>query len=110
MTRLDLGDGLRLLSQVMTEEHFGHESHLRFARALLDEAASVERAEHVANLAIRHVTEIGGNPGKYNCTVQHDVVRPVSGPYNLRFGFQPPNTTTTSRPVGPSTTETPVRS
>ncbi|MCH7581574.1 MAG: hypothetical protein IIC72_02965 [Acidobacteria bacterium] len=69
MTRLDLGDGLRLLSQVMTEEHFGHESHLRFAWALLDEAASVEKAEHVANLTIRHVTEIGGNPGKYNCTV-----------------------------------------
>ena len=90
MTRLDLGDGLRLLSQVMTEEHFGHESHLRFAWALLDGAASVERAEHVANLAIRHVTEIGGNPGKHKCTVQHDVVRPASGPYNLRFGFNRP--------------------
>lgn len=52
----------------MREEHFGHESHLRFAWALLDEAASVEKPEHLANLTIRHVTEIGGNPRKYNCT------------------------------------------
>jgi hypothetical protein len=69
MIRLDLGDGLRLLHQAATEEHFGHESHLRFAWALLDEATNVETAEDVANLTIRHVAEVGGNPGKYNYTV-----------------------------------------
>jgi hypothetical protein len=69
MTRPDLADGLRLLNEAKTGEHFGHESHLRFAWALLDEATSVEDAEHVANLTIRHVAELAGNPGKYNCTV-----------------------------------------
>jgi hypothetical protein len=68
MTELDLGDGLRLLNEVKTEDHFGHESHLRFAWALLDETSSVDSAEHVAKLTIRHVAEVGGNPGKYNCT------------------------------------------
>jgi len=68
MTELDLGDGLRLLNEVKTGDHFGHESHLRFAWALLDEASSVDNAEYVANLTIRHVAEVGGNPGKYNCT------------------------------------------
>jgi hypothetical protein len=69
MTQLDLGDGLRILHKAKTGEHFGHESHLRFAWALLDSADSVENAEHVANLTIRHVAELGGNPTKYNCTV-----------------------------------------
>ena len=68
MTELDLGDGLRLLNEVKTGDHFGHESHLRFAWALLDEASSVDNAEYGANLTIRHVAEVGGNPGKYNCT------------------------------------------
>jgi hypothetical protein len=68
MTEFDLGDGLRLLNEVKTGDQFGHESHLRFAWSLLDEASSVDSAEHVANLTIRHVAEVGGNPGKYNCT------------------------------------------
>ncbi len=69
MTRLDLADGLRLLHEAKTEEHFGHEAHLRFAWALLDLADGLEDAEHVASITIRHVAELGGNPGKYNCTV-----------------------------------------
>jgi hypothetical protein len=69
MTQLDLGDGLRLIHEARTAEYFGHESHLRFAWALLDSADDVESAEHVAGLTIRHVAELGGNPDKYNCTV-----------------------------------------
>lgn len=69
MTALDLADGLRLIQSVPVEDHFGHAEHLRFAWALLDEAEDTGEAERVAKMTIRHVAELAGNPGKYNCTM-----------------------------------------
>ena len=69
MSRLDLADGLRLLHQASRADYFGHEAHLRFGWALLDEADGVEDAWRVACLTIRHVTELGGTPAKYHATV-----------------------------------------
>lgn len=70
MTRLDLADGLRLIHGASgREDHFGHEAHLRFVWALLDEAADTEEAERVACLTISHAAELADNPDKYNCTV-----------------------------------------
>lgn len=66
---MDLADGLRLIAGARRGEHFGHEDHLRFAWGLLSEAPSVEDAERVANLTIRHVAELAGNPNRYNCTM-----------------------------------------
>lgn len=69
MTALDLGDGLRLVHEVKSDSHFGHESHLRLAWALLNEATDVEEAGQIACLTIRHVAELAGTPQKYNCTM-----------------------------------------
>lgn len=69
MTALDLGDGLRLIQEAKSDDHFGHESHLRLAWALLEEAGDAEEAGRVACLTIRHVAELAGNPQKYNCTM-----------------------------------------
>lgn len=69
MTQLDLADGLRLIHGAAPGERFGHEAHLRFAWALLDEAESLAEAERVASLTIRHAAELAGNPDKYHHTV-----------------------------------------
>lgn len=69
MTRLDLADGLRLIHQVDTDDYFGHDQHLQFAWALLDETSDVSEAERVACLTIRHLAELAGNPGKFHHTV-----------------------------------------
>jgi hypothetical protein len=69
VTALDLGDGLRLVQEAKSEDHFGHESHLKFAWALLNEADEAEEAGRVACLTIRHVAELAGNPQRYNCTM-----------------------------------------
>lgn len=69
MSSLDLADGLRLMQQAGEGEYFGHEAHLRFAWAVLDEADDRANAERVVCLTIRHAAAIGGNPGKYHATV-----------------------------------------
>lgn len=69
MRSLDLADGLRLLHQASRGEYFGHEGHLRFGWALLEECGNAEEAERVACLTIRHVTELGGTPTKYHATM-----------------------------------------
>ncbi len=69
MSRLDLADGLRILHQASAGEYLGHEAHLRFAWAILDEAADCQDAERLTCLTIRHAAELGGNPAKYHATV-----------------------------------------
>lgn len=69
MSNLDLADGLRLMNQAGEGEYFGHQAHLRFAWAVLDEADDAEDAARVVCLTIRHATELGGNPAKYHATV-----------------------------------------
>jgi hypothetical protein len=56
MSRLDLADGLRLLHEASGGEYLGHEAHLRFAWAVLDEADDEEDASRLACLTIRHAT------------------------------------------------------
>jgi hypothetical protein len=50
-------------------EYLGHEAHLRFAWAVLNEADDGEDAARLACLTIRHAAELGGNPSKYHATV-----------------------------------------
>ncbi len=69
MSPLDLADGLRMMQQAGEGGYFGHEAHLRFAWAVLDEAEGSEDAERLACLTIRHAADIGGNPAKYHATV-----------------------------------------
>ena len=69
MSRLDLADGLRMMQMAGDEGRFGHEAHLRFAWAVLDEADDPADAERVVCLTIRHAAGIGGNPQKYHATV-----------------------------------------
>lgn len=69
MTALDLADGLRILDATKGKSRFGHEQHLRFGWALLDESTSCAEAEHVAAVTIRHAAELGGSPDKYHYTV-----------------------------------------
>lgn len=69
MSRLDLADGLRLLHEASGGEYLGHEAHLRFAWAVLDEADDEEDASRLACLTIRHAAELGGTPTKYHATV-----------------------------------------
>jgi len=69
MTSLDLADGLRILEANKGGGRFGHEQHLRFGWALLDEASDCEEAEHVAAITIRHAAELSGSPDKYHYTV-----------------------------------------
>lgn len=69
MSSLDLADGLRLMQQAGEGGYFGHEAHLRFAWAVLDEASDLADAERVICLTIRHAAGIGGNPDKYHATV-----------------------------------------
>lgn len=69
MRALDLADGLRILDATKGDGRFGHEQHLRFGWALLDESSNCEEAEHVAAMTIRHAAELGGNPDKYHYTV-----------------------------------------
>lgn len=69
MSDLDLADGLRLMQQAGEGGYFGHEAHLRFAWAVLDEADDAEDAARVVCLAIRHAADLGGNPAKYHATV-----------------------------------------
>ena len=69
MSTLDLADGLRLLHEASGGEYLGHEAHLRFAWAVLDEADGVDDAVRVSCLTIRHAAELGGNPAKYHTTV-----------------------------------------
>jgi hypothetical protein len=66
---LDLADGLRLMQQASEGGYFGHEAHLRFAWAVLDEADDAEDAARVLCLTIRHASDLGGNPMKYHATV-----------------------------------------
>jgi hypothetical protein len=68
VTQLDLADGLRML-EATCGEHLDHKAHLRFAWAVLDEAEGVDDAARVVSLTVRHVAELGGNPGKYHETV-----------------------------------------
>jgi hypothetical protein len=69
MSQLDLADGLRLLHNASGGEYLGHEAHLRFAWAVLDEADGRDDAARLACLTIRHAAELGGNPAKYHATV-----------------------------------------
>jgi hypothetical protein len=69
VSRLDLADGLRLLQLAAEGQYFGHEAHLKFAWAVLDEAEDAEDAARVVCLTIRHAAELGGNPSKYHVTV-----------------------------------------
>jgi hypothetical protein len=69
MSELDLADGLRMLQEAGEGDHFGHEAHLRFAWAVLEEAEDRADAERVTCLTIRHAAAVGGNPGKYHATV-----------------------------------------
>ena len=69
MSDLDLADGLRMMHQAGEGGYFGHEAHLRFAWAALDEADDAEDAARVVCLTIRHAAEMGGNPAKYHATV-----------------------------------------
>jgi hypothetical protein len=69
MTALDLADGLRLLEATKGQGRFGHEQHLRFGWALLEESSDREEAEHVAAITIRHAAELSGSPNKYHYTV-----------------------------------------
>jgi hypothetical protein len=68
VSRLDLADGLRMLNATRSQ-YLDHKAHLRFAWAVLDEADDVDDAVRVVSLTIRHVAELGGNPGKYHQTV-----------------------------------------
>jgi len=68
VSHLDLADGLRILNAT-GGEYLDHQAHLRFAWAVLDEADDVSDAARVLSLTIRHVAELGGNPGKYHETV-----------------------------------------
>jgi hypothetical protein len=68
VSRLDLADGLRILD-VTARDVLDHRAHLRFAWAVLDEAEDVDDAIRVVSLTIRHVADLGGNPGKYHETV-----------------------------------------
>ena len=68
MSRLDLADGLRILNAT-TDGTLDHRAHLRFAWAVLDEAEDLDDAARVVSLTIRHVADLGGNPGKYHETV-----------------------------------------
>jgi hypothetical protein len=68
VSRLDLADGLRILDATGGET-LDHQAHLRFAWAVLDEADHVDDAIRVVSLTIRHVADLGGNPGKYHETV-----------------------------------------
>lgn len=69
MSRLDLADGLRMMHGAGEGGYFGHEAHLRFAWAALDEADDLDDAARVVALTIRHASEISGNPMKYHATV-----------------------------------------
>jgi hypothetical protein len=69
VSRLDLADGLRLLHRASGGENLGHEAHLRFAWAVLDEADDAQDAERLGCLTIRHAAEMGGTPAKYHATV-----------------------------------------
>ena len=69
MSPLDLADGLRMMQLAGEGGYFGHEAHLRFAWAVLDEAEGSEDAERLACVTIRHAADIGGNPAKYHATV-----------------------------------------
>ena len=69
MSSLDLADGLRLLHEASGGEYLGHQAHLRFAWAILDEADDTEDASRLACLTIRHAAEMGGTPAKYHATV-----------------------------------------
>ncbi|HET7847405.1 MAG TPA: hypothetical protein VFL72_07930 [Acidimicrobiia bacterium] len=68
MSRLDLADGLRMLDATRGD-YLDHQAHLRFAWAVLDEADDIDDAVRVVSLTVRHVSELGGNPGKYHETV-----------------------------------------
>ncbi len=68
MSRLDLADGLRILDATTTGP-LDHRAHFRFAWAVLDEAEDLDDATRVVSLTIRHVADLGGNPGKYHETV-----------------------------------------
>jgi len=50
-------------------DYLDHRAHLRFAWAVLDEADDIDDAVRVVSLTVRHVSELGGNPGKYHETV-----------------------------------------
>ena len=95
MSRLDVADGLRLLHQASGGEYLGHEAHLRFAWAILDEAEDCEDAERLACLTIRHAAELGGNPGKYHATVTIFWMRLLD---HLRHEF--PDVTSVSEMLG----------
>jgi len=69
VSELDLADGLRLLHEASGGEYLGHQAHLRFAWAALDEADDWEDASRLACLTIRHAAEMGGTPAKYHATV-----------------------------------------
>lgn len=58
-----------MMQQAGEGGYFGHDAHLRFAWAVLDEADDVDDAERVACLTIRHAADIGGNPAKYHATI-----------------------------------------
>jgi hypothetical protein len=68
VSRLDLADGLRMLDATRGD-YLDHGAHLRFAWAVLDEADDIDDAVRVVSLTVRHVSELGGNPGKYHETV-----------------------------------------
>ncbi len=69
MSRLDLADGLRLLESTDNEGAFGHNEHLAFAWAVLEEADDLDSAIGVVSMTIRHAAELAGNPDKFHLTM-----------------------------------------